>query len=243
MIALPRTRVFYYKRLRAAFGIEFRQQALYEQALTTRAYHHTVDPRALHSEQLEFVGDAVLAEKVSLHLYQRMPRASVLVMHAVRQMTERNTWLAVVAKTIELDQCLHATPQEMGWIEAGESRGRRLLANAVEALIGAAVQDHGITGPDTFLQRYILPHADDVLRKYGSRLQPSERLLSHIARERFGQTLDFQVVRNAVNGTVQAKVFAKIDGRVRATGRGRSIGEARQAAAQGAMAWMNTNLT
>jgi ribonuclease-3 len=114
--------------LEQRIGHRFTNPRLLEQALTHRS--HGVD----HNERLEFLGDGVLGCAVADELYARFPQLAEGKLTRLRASLVREEALAEAAARIELGGQLR-----VGRIELQPS----LLADAVEALIGAVFLDGG----------------------------------------------------------------------------------------------------
>src|SRR5436190_249538 len=109
-------------------GHRFAALGLLEQALTHRSHG------AQNNERLEFLGDGVLGCAVAEALYERFPRLSEGSLTRLRASIVRQEALAAVAG--ELDLAPHV---RRGEVEVGSS----ILANSLEALIGAVLVDGG----------------------------------------------------------------------------------------------------
>lgn len=114
--------------LEQRIGHRFTNPRLLEQALTHRS--HGVD----HNERLEFLGDGVLGCAVADELYARFPQLSEGKLTRLRASLVREEALAEAAARIGLGGHLR-----VGRIELQPS----LLADAVEAVIGAVFLDGG----------------------------------------------------------------------------------------------------
>jgi len=117
----------------AQFDYRFRRPELLKTALTHRS------AGADNNERLEFIGDAVLGLAIADSLYERRPGAQEGSLSRLRASLVRGSTLAALAAEIGLDQRLT--------LGAGESRSagirRSILANALEALVGAVYLDGG----------------------------------------------------------------------------------------------------
>ena len=120
--------------LEARLGHRFARRELLEQALTHRSYS------AQHNERLEFLGDGVLNCVVGLLLFERFPqlpegRLSRLRANLVNQQT-----LNEIA--LQIDLGLHLLLGE-GEMKSGGRQRPSILADAMEAILGAALLDGG----------------------------------------------------------------------------------------------------
>lgn len=97
-----------------------------------------------HNERLEFLGDAVLELAVTELLFRRFPGASEGAMSRLRSMLVRKDSLAEVGRRWELGPLIRLGRGER-MTKGGQKE--RLLANAVEAVLGALYTDAGALGP------------------------------------------------------------------------------------------------
>jgi ribonuclease-3 len=121
-------------------------------ALEKRLGHRFADPRLLEQalthrsrgtdnyERLEFLGDGVLGCAVADELYARFPRLSEGKLTRLRASLVREEALAEVAKSLGVGEHLRLGESELA---AGPESRPSILADAVEALIGAVFLDGG----------------------------------------------------------------------------------------------------
>ncbi len=131
-------------RLQKRLGFRFRDPALLQQALTHRSAGKT------NNERLEFVGDAVLGMVVADQLYQRFPQASEGQMSRLRASLVKREALAGVARALSLGDYLILGEGEQR--SGGHSRDS-ILADAVEAILGASYQDQGFSASQALILR------------------------------------------------------------------------------------------
>lgn len=120
----------------AAFGHCFADPQLLERALS----HRSVGAR--NNERLEFLGDAVLNCLAAEVLYQRWPRADEGVLTRGRAALVRESSLASVARSLGLGERIALGPGEM---KSGGHRRDSILADALEAVLGAIYLDAGLS--------------------------------------------------------------------------------------------------
>jgi ribonuclease-3 len=130
--------------LQQRLGHVFTQPALLTRALTHRSFG------SAHNERLEFLGDAVLNMAVSALLYQRFAGSDEGDLTRVRAHLVREDSLHRAALGLGLPQVLR--------LSEGEARGggamrASILADAVEALIGAAFLDGGFDAAQQVVRR------------------------------------------------------------------------------------------
>lgn len=137
-------------RLEQALGYSFSEPSLLQTALTHRS-HSTP-----HNERLEFVGDSVLNCAIALELYRRFPSLPEGDMSRLRANLVCQDALHRIAEVLELGAQLRLGEGEL---RSGGHRRPSILADALEALIGAVHLDGGFSAA-----------ADLVGRLYASQL-------------------------------------------------------------------------
>ena len=120
------------------FGYEFKDEVLLEEALTTPAYRMDV-PGAKDNQRLEFLGDAVLGMLSAERLYSDFPKEQEGPLTVRRTHMVSAAALCEAANRLGLAECLR---RNQGAAEL--PRNAKTLADAVEAIIGAAYLDGGI---------------------------------------------------------------------------------------------------
>ncbi|PJK09879.1 ribonuclease III [Lysobacteraceae bacterium NML120232] len=114
---------------------DFANPALLAQALRHRSAGQP------HNERLEFLGDAVVNLLAAEALYAAWPKADEGALTRARTELVRESALAGIARSLELGACLELGPGEM---KSGGHRRDSILADAVEAVIGAIYLDAGL---------------------------------------------------------------------------------------------------
>src|SRR3954466_1590967 len=117
-----------------SIGYRFKDPDLLLRALTHRSYS------AAHNERLEFLGDSVLNCAVALELYAKFPQLTEGELSRLRASLVSQPSLATVAGTHDLGSHLRLGEGER---KTGGARRPSVLADALEALVGAAFLDGG----------------------------------------------------------------------------------------------------
>lgn len=112
----------------------FKDADLLQQALTHRS------ASKLNNERLEFLGDAFLNFAIARRLYALRSEASEGDLSRLRAFLVRGSTLADVARALDLKEQLVLGPGEL---RSGGGRRESVLANGLEALIGAILLDGG----------------------------------------------------------------------------------------------------
>ncbi|WP_255511242.1 ribonuclease III [Zobellella iuensis] len=121
--------------LQKKLGHSFNDETLLVRALT----HRSAGSR--HNERLEFLGDSILSMVVADALFHRFPKVNEGDMSRMRATLVREKTLAELAREFELGEYLILGPGEL---KSGGYRRESILADAVEALIGAVYLDTDI---------------------------------------------------------------------------------------------------
>ena len=121
---------------------EFKDKSLLEMALTHSSYHYVIkENKALHNnERLEFLGDAFLDAIISEELYARLPDVEEGTLTKMRAKIVCEETLAVCGAKIEVGNFLKLGRGEE---KSGGRRRESIIADAVEAIIGAMFLDGG----------------------------------------------------------------------------------------------------
>jgi ribonuclease III len=122
-------------RLEGRLGHRFSSRDLLTLALT-----HRSASRRQNNERLEFLGDSLLSEFVSVALFRMHPEASEGQLTRMRASLVRGVTLAQLGSELGLGNCLALGGGEL---KSGGFRRESILADAVEALIGAIYLDAG----------------------------------------------------------------------------------------------------
>jgi len=130
--------------LAARFGYSFRQPALLRQALTHRSHS------GINNERLEFLGDSVLNCIVANLLYQRFPKLPEGDLSRLRAHLVREATLGELAVALDLGGQLLLGEGEM---KSGGRRRQSVLADALEAIIGAIYLDGGFSAAEAMVAR------------------------------------------------------------------------------------------
>lgn len=127
---------------------KFKNNQLYRQAFIHRSYLNETKEKLSSNERMEFLGDSILSFVISEHLYQVLPHFNEGLLTNVRSLVVNTKSLAAVAKEFKFGERLMLSKGEE------DSHGREnesLLANSVEAFIGALFLDQGIEAVKTFI--------------------------------------------------------------------------------------------
>ncbi|HLT67172.1 MAG TPA: ribonuclease III [Microbacterium sp.] len=172
----PRTDEHAHESLTEKLGVEIDAELL-SLALTHRsyAYEHGGIP---HNERLEFLGDSVLGLAVTAMLYERFPDLPEGELAKRRAAVVSTIALADVARGIGLGAHLKLGRGEE---QTGGRDKDSILADATEALFGAAFLSAGRAEADALVLRLIKPLVEDPAR-YGAAVDPKTSVQELAAR-------------------------------------------------------------
>lgn len=142
-------------KLEHLIGYKFKNLALLERAVTHRswafeqvAFGEDAEARSLQNESLEFVGDSVLGLAIAEQLYNLHPKASEGDLTLMKHSLVSSITLAKVSKSICLGDYLRVGRGEE---KTGGRRKQALLADTLEAIIGAVFFDSGYVPARAFV--------------------------------------------------------------------------------------------
>ncbi|MFK7887011.1 MAG: ribonuclease III [Gammaproteobacteria bacterium] len=137
------------RELAAALDCRFNNSALLDEALTHRS------ARGSNNERLEFLGDAVLGAIIAAELYEAAPEASEGDLSRLRASLVKKESLARVAADLSLGDYLSLGGGEL---KSGGFRRASILADALEAVIGAVYLDSGMPGAHQVINHLFREH-------------------------------------------------------------------------------------
>jgi len=212
-------------------GYRFRDAGLATTALTHPSWANEVDGGG-GNERLEFLGDAVLDLVIANALYAAHPDWAEGELTRARAALVNQRALAAVSRSLGLGRLV-----KLGRTEQRSSGGDkdRVLANCLEALIGAVFLDGGLA-PATALLRRLFAPSIEAGGAVGTR-DPKTALqewahAEHRTTPSYGTVRDSGVDHDEQRFTVEVRIGSETWG----SGSGRSKRSAEQAAAQAALA-------
>ena len=208
----------------------FKDSELIKQALTHRSWVNEHPGERDTNERLEFLGDAVLEFIVSKELYLKFPNKKEGFLTSLRANLVNTIGLSMVARELKIGQYLYLSKGEE---ESGGRNNSSLLADTMEAVIGAIFLDQGITKTEEFIRENILSKTQKLINQ--PLKDPKSRLQEAIQAK--GMPAPRYVVIKESGPDHQkifvVKVFA--NGKALARGTGKNKAEAEQEAAKKAL--------
>ncbi len=177
--------------LESKIGAVFRDKDLLAQALVHRSYlNENPSFRLSHNERLEFLGDAVLELVVTAALYREFPSKPEGELTSLRAALVNSKMLAELGEEIGLNDFLKLSRGEAK--DVGRAR-QFILANTLEALIGALYLDGGYDPAKRFIESVLLRRLPDVISQ--QLYKDPKSLFQEEAQERAGITPTYVVVQ------------------------------------------------
>lgn len=220
-------------------GYTFTDDNLLKEALTHSSYtkeHHL--PRSRCNERLEFLGDAFFDAIIGETLYQMGPQKEEGYLTKLRALIVCESSLEAVAKELDIGSLLLLGKGEE---QTGGRQRKSVLADAMEAIIGAVFLDTGYEGTKKVVLQLFQKRMDAAAK--GKLHSDYKSQLQEMIQQ--DQIADIQYVITGETGPDHRKVFyvdVLIDGIVCGSGEGRSKKEAQQQAAKEAVARRENNV-
>lgn len=216
-------------------GVIFKDKAILHKALVHRSYLNE-NPQELESnERLEFLGDAILEFVVSKNLYEQFPQDEGHLT-ALRSKLVNTIALASVSRKLGLGEGLYLSRGE----EKGKGRqSTTLLANTLEALIGAVFVDQGIDAATEFIEAQVLVKVSEVVKK--SLKDPKSLLQEYVQAAGYPAPTYKTVIAAGPDHAKSFTVEVFVNRQPYAKGEGTSKQLAAQSAAENALNKWNSN--
>ena len=219
-------------------GVNFLDRALLKQAFTHRSYLNENRKTNLeHNERLEFLGDAVLELIVTAHLYEKYPTYNEGEMTSLRSALVNANTMAEVASKIKMNDFMLLSRGEAK--DVGRAR-QYILANAIEALIGAIFLDQGYQTAEKFVGEQLFPLLPKIIKE-GFWLDAKSRFQEK-SQEIAGTTPSYETLKETGPDHDKHFTIGVFLGKEKvAEGEGKSKQDAEQAAARAGLQAKNWN--
>lgn len=218
-------------KLEKKLDLKFKNKNLLKQSLIHRSYlNENPDFGLDHNERLEFLGDAVLELIVTEHLYRNFnqPEGELT---SWRASLVNGRSLSELAQKLELNNFLYLSKGETNSI--GKAR-EIILANAVEALIGAIYLDQGLKSATKFIQKNILVKLPHILKHH--LYQDPKSGFQEIAQAKYKITPAYKVLKEiGPDHNKEFTIGVFLNDKLIAEGKGSSKQEAETKAAANAL--------
>lgn len=218
-------------KMESVLGTTFANKDLLIQAFVHRSYLNE-NPRFYldHNERLEFLGDAVLELIVTDYLYAHYPNPEG-ELTAWRAALVNAKMLAKIAERLHMNDFLLLSKGEAK--DKGKAR-QVILANAIEAFIGAIYLDKGYAAASPFVHEHIIPELTNIIAQQS--YKDAKSMFQELAQEKKGITPRYIVLKEW--GPDHAKNFSIgvfLNDEQVGVGEGISKQDAQQSAAEDAL--------
>ncbi|HEY6529596.1 MAG TPA: ribonuclease III [Cellvibrionaceae bacterium] len=177
-----------------SLGYTFTNSDLLHQALTHRSFGAT------HNERLEFLGDSILNLVIAEALYEKFPSAREGDLSRLRASLVKGDTLAEVARDFGLGHYLRLGEGEL---RSGGQERSSILADAVEAIIGAIFIDSGFIQAREIVRRWFAKRMSNMSLAFDEK--DPKTLLQELLQGRKKQLPIYEVVD--VEGESHAQIF------------------------------------
>jgi ribonuclease-3 len=213
--------------LERALGVKL-DPVLFERALTHRSYAYE-NGGLPTNERLEFLGDSVLGLVVTDTLFRGHPDLPEGQLAKLRAAVVNMRALAKVSRSLGLGAYIRLGRGEEG---TGGRDKASILADTLEAVIGAVYLDHGLAEAESLIHRLFDPLID-WSASLGAGLDWKTSLQELTAAEMLGVP-EYQVEESGPDHQKSFRATVRVGGRSYGSGEGRSKKEAEQQAAEAA---------
>ena len=171
--------------------VTFVDKSLLKQAFVHRSYLNENKEFALgHNERLEFLGDAVLELVITDYLYKKYPEKNEGELTSLRSALVNANTLHTVGSELGVNDFLLLSRGESK--DTGRAR-QYILANTMEAIIGAIYLDNGYEHAKKFIHDFITPHLDKVVESKS--WIDAKSLFQEMAQEHAGITPSYKTMK------------------------------------------------
>lgn len=219
------------KEIEKAIGLIFKDKTLLDLAFVHKSYVNEASDKEEQNERLEYLGDAVLELAVTDYLYHKFPNHPEGDLTNWRSALVKGKNLSKVAKKLGLGAYLYLSRGEE--LSGGRDKAY-ILANTVEALIGAIYLDTGFEVAREFIMKHIVVLLDEIISQ-GLDVDPKSRV-QELAQEKLNLTPRYELLSET--GPDHDKKFVMgiyFGDKLIADGTGSSKQEAEQSAAGNAL--------
>lgn len=186
--------------IEAIIGFAPKNLELYISAFTHRSYLNEHRSFELpHNERLEFLGDAVLELIATEHLYKNYDHPEGELTN-FRSALVNYKMLSDIARRIGLEKYLLMSRGEAK--DTGRAR-QVILANTIEALIGAMYLDLGYDPTKDFIEKQVLTEMPGIIS--GEKYLDPKSQLQELVQDKWGVTPTYGVISES--GPDHAKIF------------------------------------
>lgn len=214
-----------FKELEEVIGYEFKDRTRLRKALTHSSYINGKNmDREMDYERTEYLGDAVLELVTSEYLFKKYPKMTEGEMSKLRARMVCEKSLAITARELGVGEYILLGRGEE---KCGGRNKDSMIADVVEAVIGAIYLDSGLESARAFICNHVFKNIEQKIQFYDCKTT-----LQELVQKEKNHELKYETISES--GPDHDKVFdvqAVLDGMVIGCGVGKSKKEAEQNAA------------
>ena len=207
----------------------FKKQNLLVEALTHKSYSVEENKTKAHNERLEFLGDSILNFVIAADLLNKFKNEHEGLLSKKRASLVNQNILAVIAKDLKLQSFLLFGPGE---VKQGSPLNPRLLASALEAIIGAIYLDSDFETVEAFVLNLFKNIPVEQNDQIGNISDYKTRLQELTQKHKLGTPVYELVFTTGPSHKPQFVISLKLDGIEKARAEGGSKKAAEQKAAE-----------
>ena len=209
-------------------GVRFKKLELLNLAFCHRSFanerHNDID----NNEKLEFLGDSVLGLVVAEYLFNTLTDRAEGDLAKIKSFVVSEDSLAAIARDLRVDNFILIGKGEE--FSGGRSK-KALLADAMEAIIGAYFLDSGFKSSRRFILRYLVPEINKVLEN--KHRKDYKTLLQEYVQKKFKSYPKYVLMKKT--GPDHSKTFwieVRVNDETHGPGQGKNKKQAEQEAAK-----------
>ncbi|MBD3360013.1 MAG: ribonuclease III [Candidatus Buchananbacteria bacterium] len=182
-----------FSKLEKNLGVKFDNKNLLKQSVVHRSYLNEHPEFELdHNERLEFLGDAVLELVVTEYLYLNYSNPEGELTNW-RASLVNSVMLSTIARELDIESFLYLSKGEAK--DTNIKARNYILANAMEAIIGAIYLDKGYEVSQIFIKDKIISKLAEILEK--KLYQDPKSRFQEVAQEKAGVTPTYKVLEES----------------------------------------------
>jgi len=207
--------------------IRFKNFNLLNLAFTHRSYANEAQQETENNEKLEFLGDSILGLIISEYLFRNISHKSEGDFAKIKSFVVSEDSLAAIAKKIRVDNFILIGKGEE---YSGGRNKKAIIADAMEAIIGAYYIDSGYNPVKEFVLKLLIPEINKVI--LDKHKKDYKSLLQELVQKKYRSYPKYNIVKKS--GPDHDKTFmieVNINNKIYGQGMGKNKKEAEQKAA------------
>ncbi|HOD16340.1 MAG TPA: ribonuclease III, partial [Spirochaetota bacterium] len=166
-------------RLQRVIHVKFKNKSLLQRAVTHRSYVNESGKNARDNERLEYLGDSVLALVVNEYLFKHFEDYQEGKLAKIKSAVVSEATLARLARKIDLGEFIL---MGRGEEHSGGRERPSILANTLEAVIGAVFLDQGLKSSRKFVLALIKDEIE-IVNNPSSMRDPKTALQEYVQKK------------------------------------------------------------